>query len=455
MHKKQKLNKDIKTWAADNAADLKAIQSKKSKKSKAQVISGVIFTLAMTALIVTCFLSFGDIQSIGETFARIAEGNNYMYLIFAFLLTLVYFFLWPLSLLSYARALDIKAGTWDIYCIGVSEQFYNDVTPGAAGGQPYQVYALSSIGVDTGKSTGAVLATYVTYLLVTNLYALVALVFFPYYIKGVANGDIKVFGLTISSEAFIWIIAVGYFLNTLNFVIMALLGLSKRVRHWIIKIAMLLGKLKFLGKFINKQIPNFIHYCENTQSAFKEIMGHKKQFWFAFSSRFIAMGAYYAIPYFIMLAVGLPFENAAVAFWAVLFGTSFAITAVCWLPTPGTTGGIEIAFAVVIGSLSYMDNIIQPGYLANNVIDFDAISLMWRMFTFYLIILLSLIFSISFEVRAQRRMRKEMKLLSYEEDKVKNETITIKKIEETQNKPPKEDDNPVETETVINKEDKQ
>src|SRR5574344_1516135 len=106
MRKKQKTNKDIKSWAEDNAADLKAIQSKKSKKSRAQVISGVIFTLAMTALIVSCFLSFGDIKSIGETFARIAEGNNYIYLIFAFLLTLVYFFLWPLSLLSFSRALD-------------------------------------------------------------------------------------------------------------------------------------------------------------------------------------------------------------------------------------------------------------------------------------------------------------------------------------------------------------
>lgn len=410
--------------------DLKDIQSKKSKKSKAQIISGVIFTLAMTALIVSCLLSFGDIKAIGETFASIAKGNNYVYLLLAMLLTLIYFFLWPLSLVFFSRALDIKAGTWDLYCVGVSEQFYNDVTPGAAGGQPYQVYALNSIGVETGKATGAVLATYVTFLLVTNLYAFVALVFFPYYIKGVSTGDVTVFGATVNSTTFIWIVAVGYFLNTLNLVCMILLGFNRKVRGWVVGLGLSLSKIKFLRKILRKTMPAFMHYCKNTQIAFKELMGHKKHFAWAFLTRFVAMGAYYAIPFFILMAVGIPFENAAVAFWAVLFGTSFAITAVCWLPTPGSTGGIEIAFSVVINSLAYMPNIIQEGFLANNTVDFDAVSLMWRMFTFYFIIILSLFFSVAFEVRTQKRFRREMKVLSSRENDLKRETMVLPEIKD-------------------------
>ncbi len=415
----------------ENKAELDAIRKKRGKKSRAQIIMGVIFTIAMTVLVVTMILSFGDIKNIGSTFGRIANDNNWLYLFAAFALLLVYFFLWPKSLVYFSRALGIKANNREIYEIGAIEHFYNDVTPSAAGGQPFQIYALNTIGVDTGKATGAVLMTYLTYLLVTNLYAFVGLAFFPFYLEGVAEGSVKAFQMTVSPELFIWIAVVGYVLNFLNLLFVFLLGKSKTVRWFIIRVCLLLCKLKIGKKFLRPLLPGFVKYCKNTQNAFKEITTHKHHFCKAFFARFLAMGAYYTIPFFLLLAVGLPFENAALGFFVILFGTSFAITAVCWLPTPGTTGGIEIAFSVVLASLIHMKSIV-PGTFDYASFDTDAVTLLWRMFSYYLRIVLSLIISIIFEIRVEKRLHQEKKMLLLEEQK-KMDQVSIRRPEEIEN----------------------
>lgn len=431
----------LEAQASQNRADLQSIKEKKGKNNRTQIIMGVIFTTGMTVLVFLLFFSLDDIAKIGETFSKVAVGNNWLFLLAAFALLLVYFLLWPTSLVQYSRALGIRAKNADIFCVGASEHFYNDVTPSATGGQPFQIYAMKSIGIDTGKATGAVLATYATYLIVTNLYAFAALIFFPYFIKGIESSNVVVLNWRVPSDAFIWIVAVGYAMNALNLLFTVLLGTSTKIRNLIIWAALLLSKLKLCGKLIRKQLPRFIEFCRNSQLAFKEITTHRHHFFKAFLSRFIAMGAYYAIPFFLILAFGLPLENAAVAFFAILFGTSFAITAVCWLPTPGTAGGIEIVFAVVLNSLAYMPNVIKGDFIISSI-SFEAIALMWRLFTYYLIIILSLAVSMTFQIRVQRRLKREKQELQAQEGALEEEVNKL-----SSSAPKEEEPLPVENET--------
>ncbi|MBR3266806.1 MAG: hypothetical protein IKI55_01560, partial [Bacilli bacterium] len=74
------------------------------KKSKKGLISNVIFLILLTALVVTLFLSFGEIQKIGETLAQIATGNNWLWLLAAFGAVIVYFLLWPITLNLFSKA---------------------------------------------------------------------------------------------------------------------------------------------------------------------------------------------------------------------------------------------------------------------------------------------------------------------------------------------------------------
>ena len=280
----------------------------------------------------------------------------------------------------------------DSYLIGCSEHFYNGITPFSAGGQPFQIYSFSKKGVKASKATGIVLANFVVFMMVTNLIALLALIFWNQFTANLNN--ITVSGSTFDANWFIPIAIVGYVINFLVLVFMFALGLSKKIRNGIIGIVKGLCKIKFLGKHFSKFIPALEEYCDNAQIAFKEISKNKKAFILAFISRFFSMVSYYAIPFFILLAVGI--NVTAADFIIVLFGTSFAITAVVFIPTPGGTGGIEYAFALVLASVA-----------SASLGSAQAVSLIWRLVTFYFILILSFIAGLIFEASANKYQKKK------------------------------------------------
>ena len=372
--------------------DLNKNEKIKNPKNKKRTISNIIFLLCLTILVVTLFLSFGELQSIVDTILNIGQSNNWVWLLVAFALALVYFLLWPLSICFFAKSSKAESTFMDSYLIGCSEHFYNGITPFSAGGQPFQIYSFSKKGVKASKATGIVLANFAVFMMVTNLIALLALIFWNQFTANLNN--ITVSGSTFDANWFIPIAIIGYVINFLVLVFMFTLGLSKKIRNGIIGIVKGLCKIKFLGKHFSKFIPALEEYCDNAQIAFKEISKNKKAFILAFISRFFSMVAYYAIPFFILLAVGI--NVTAADFIIVLFGTSFAITAVVFIPTPGGTGGIEYAFALVLASVA-----------SASLGSAQAVSLIWRLVTFYFILILSFIAGLIFEASASKYQKKK------------------------------------------------
>lgn len=372
----------------------------KNPHSKKRLISNLIFLLCLTILVVTLFLSFGELQSIVDTILNIGQSNNWVWLIVAFLLALVYFGLWPLSLCFFAKSSKAESTFMDSYLIGCSEHFYNGITPFSAGGQPFQIYSYSKRGVKVSKATGIVLANFVVFMMVTNIFALLALIFWNQFTANLSS--INVSNTSLDANWFIPIAIVGYVINFLVLIFMFALGLSKTIRNGIIGIVKAICKIKFLGKHLSKFIPSLEEYCDNAQIAFKEISKNKKAFILAFISRFFAMAAYYAIPFFILLSVGI--SVTPLDFIIIFFGTSFAITAVVFIPTPGGTGGIEYAFAIVIASVA-----------SASLGSTQAVSLVWRLVTFYFILIISFIAGLIFEARATKFDKlKEKEEISHE-----------------------------------------
>ena len=366
----------------------KSTKEIKNPKNKKGLISKLIFLACLTILVVTLFLSFGELQSIVDTILNIGKSNNWLWLLLAFGLIIIYFFIWPISLCLFAKSAKAECDMTDTFLIGCSEHFYNGITPFGAGGQPFQIYSYSRTGVSPSKATGIILANFVVFMLVTNIYALVALIFWPYFtsnLSALPNG-----ATSMDANWFIPIAIIGYVMNFLVLVFMFTLGLSKKIRNGIIGLAKAICKIKFIGKHFSKLIPALENYCDNAQTAFKEVAKYKKSFVFAFISRFIAMGIYYSIPFFILLAVGVPITPFD--FLIVFFGTSFAITAVVFIPTPGATGGIELAFSIVLAAMS-------TASLGSS----QAVSLLWRLITFYFILIISFLSGLIFEARVNKK----------------------------------------------------
>ena len=284
--------------------------------------------------------------------------------------------------------------------IGSSEHFYNGITPFATGGQPFQIYSYTKCNATTAQGTGVILANFTTYMLVTNVFALISLFFWNDF-----TANLSAAGEYFNSDLswFKWVAVAGFIINFLVLLFMIALGTSKTIRKGIYGIFHLLCKIKFIGKHLQKRLPMLDEYCNNAQTSFKEIFTHWKTFIACFFIKTITMAIYYIIPFFLMKSMGL--EVGYDQLYLVLFGTAFAITAVVFVPTPGGTGGIDYAFAIVIAST-----------VSSGLAQTQAVSLLWRLLTYYFLMLVSFIFSALLEARITKRLKKEERLLEVKDD---------------------------------------
>lgn len=376
------------------------------KKTKKKLISNLIFLGLMTILVIILLFSLGDIQNISAKFQEITQGSNWIWLLVAFILCLVYFILWPLSQCIYGKALKAEASFLDSYLIGCSEHFYNGITPFAAGGQPFQIYSYTKRNTTTAKATGIVLASFVTFMMVTNAFAIASLIFYPQIEAGLKQMNL---------EWLKYIAIIGFVINFAVLLFMIAMGTSKHLKAFFVKLLTKIANAKMfhkerkhkwsnklfngIGNALVKSLPAFNEYCNNAQIAFKETWTHKLATVSAILIKIIAMACYYAIPFFIAKSVGidLSFDKLIL----VLFATSFAITSVVWMPTPGGTAGIEFAFMIVLAAATG-----QPAS------DAQAVVLIWRMLTFYFLLILSFILNAVFEAKISRSLKKEAKPLS-------------------------------------------
>ncbi len=392
-------NKDIEN-------ELDKLDNPKSKKNKKKLISSIIFCLMVMIVFFSLLFSMSDIEKMYKTLSNIANGTNYVWLIYAVLAALLFFILYPVPLLILSKSFDKNTSTSDAILIGAGEHFFNGVTPFAAGGQPIQIYDFTKKGMKAATATGLVLSNFIIYLVVLNLYEVLALIFYPSFsdaIRSYVMSDPAHFpDPEIAYWVFVSLAIVGYVFNLGFLVFVCCLGLNKGLANCLIKIAKWLCKAKLINKFLGPKIPAFEAYCNNVQTTTKELFKHKKAVLLATLVKLVVYGIYFSLPFFIIKSVMVENSIGIDKFVQSGFATAFASAAVCWVPTPGGTGGIEMAFAIVARAVTGESNI-----------DHVVISLLWRALTYYLMMILSLISVIVFEISYNRKLDKESKKRYY------------------------------------------
>lgn len=388
-------NKDIEN-------ELDKLDNPKSKKNKKKLISSIIFFLMVMIVFFSILFSMSDIKEMYKTLSNIANGTNYVWLIYAVLASLLFFVLYPVPLLILSKSFDKNTSTSDALLIGAGEHFFNGVTPFAAGGQPIQIYDFTKKGMKAATATGLVLSNFIIYLIVLNLYEVLALIFYPSFSDAIMiyamSGDLPIANPKTAYWVFVSLAIVGYIFNLGFLVFICCLGLNKGLANWLIKIAKWLCKAKFINKFLGPKIPSFEAYCNNVQTTTKELFKHKKAVLLATLVKLVVYGIYFSLPFFIIKSVMVENSIGIDKFIQSGFATAFASVAVCWVPTPGGTGGIEMAFAIVARAVTGESNV-----------NYITISLLWRALTYYLMMILSLISVIVFEISYNRKLDKESK----------------------------------------------
>ncbi len=345
-----------------------------------------LFILYITIALLLFFtvLSMNDLPAIGEQLKKV----DFKYVLLAVLMVLLYLATYPLSLciLTKARKCDIKMST--TYTIAMTEHFFNGITPLATGGQPFQAHAFSKSKIKISESTGLLLTNLIIYMFVTTAFSFLGLFFFK----------------TLVSSAEPWwipIIIIGYTLNFLMCLFIVSLGASTKLRNGLVRFIYFLCKFRIF-RWLKPRAESLKAYFEQVQAAFDDLVKKKKYFILATVTKIISFSFLYSSPFFILLSMGVP--ATASHHFLTLAGTSFAVTAVGFVPTPGASGGVEGSAGQVFKSIILF--ISGESIIASLSAVANGVMLIWRLMSYYVVMLISLIFYIILEVYYSKKAKK-------------------------------------------------
>ena len=334
----------------------------KKRKTLRNIILASVITIAILAMVV-CLNDFDD------TLAVLQKANG-TYIWYSIVFVLAYFILYPIPLCMLTKHINKDAKFWRIYIIGTTEHFFNDITPFATGGQPFQAYEMKKTGVPVHQSTGILLMNYIVFMLVTNTFAIISLYFYQRFTANISN-------LT-------WIVIIGFSINFLVLVLFFVMAYSRHFREGsirlILKITRNKKKIKEKGE---KEALKVEEYFASAQDAAQELLKSPFLLISTFLIKAVTMAIYYAIPFFIIMAMVANLspnylDECYQNLFYIMAATSFASTIVVWVPTPGASGGIEFAFQKIFSTVPGITSAIAMSSM-----------LIWRLITYYGVAILS------------------------------------------------------------------
>lgn len=243
-------------------------------------------------------------------------------------------------------------------------QLFNNITPFASGGQPMQAYELTKTGKRVSDSLSAMAIKFIitqTALVITTL---IVVTFEFGFFKSLM-------------QDYIWIAIVGFAVNIVAIILVILAGINKRfITIFTNPIIKFLGKIHIL-KHPDKTIEKLDKSIDNFGKQFKFMKSEKKMVMQMFITSVIQSLAYYSITYMVYRAFG----NSGITFWQIIPTQAFLLLIMTFIPTPGSGLGAEGGFYLLFNS------IFKEGTINMSI-------LFWRMYTFYLPILVGLLFLI-------------------------------------------------------------
>ncbi|MCD6449132.1 MAG: flippase-like domain-containing protein [Thermotogaceae bacterium] len=218
-----------------------------------------------------------------------------------------------------------RVNFWQILYNNIIGYFFTFLTPFAMGGQAFQIYHLSTIGVDSSYATGVMAARILQNSIGNMVIAIIMLnTTLGWLLK---EGHIVIVGISIS-------------LTSSTFLIISMA-----------KPEILSPLIKIIYKIFKKK--KWLHNYENWSRDFRESIEYmwKKNLYIMFIDSFgwFCTIALQLLSLFYILKVAF---HVNINYW-ILFGMINAVNALAYfVPTPGASGGIEATYQYVLSMLT-------------------------------------------------------------------------------------------------------
>lgn len=248
-------------------------------------------------------------------------------------------------------------------------QLFNNITPFSSGGQPMQAYELTKTGKRVSDSLSALAMKFIitqSALVITTF--VVVLFEFDFFAK--------------LMQDFVWVAIIGFVVNIFAIIVVIIAGIKKRAITIITNpVIRFLGKIKIL-KNPENTMQKLDKSIDNFGMQFQFMKSQKKMVLMMFLAAVVQSLAYYSITYMVYRAFG----NFGISFWQIVPVQAFLLLIMTFIPTPGSGLGAEGGFLLLFGS------IFKEGTINMSI-------LFWRMYTFYLPIIVGALFLIPTKIK--------------------------------------------------------
>ncbi len=259
---------------------------------------------------------------------------------------------------------------------GIIGTYYNNVTPFALGGQPFEIYHLSKHGVHGGVASSIPIASFFLNQLAFVILGIVSLFTFNRNLLSAPANIMNAFPAIYNVLAIIGLICC-IFVPLIVIVFSFLPRVGAKLVHLIITIGSKLRVIKNPKETAQKTIKTVVHNAH----CLKKIAASPTVFILIFFISFLENLANASIAFFTLKAFGFNLEMHWFTEWLLVVEICFILFAsITFIPTPGNSGAADLSFYLLF----------EAGLLAG--LAFPAI-LVWRGISFYSTILIGFVFA--------------------------------------------------------------
>ncbi|PNR97729.1 lysylphosphatidylglycerol synthase transmembrane domain-containing protein [Petrotoga olearia] len=317
--------------------------------SRKKIIINLIIALIIGLVINILISFFADFQ---ETLVTLKTVNLFVivevFIVFsmAYLIDLIRLYLVSIS---FHKKIKFKDAIYNT----ISYYFMSNITPMASGGQPYQIYHLTKLGIESTLATNIVMSRLVENLLFSSAMILIFIKRVMSILNRIGTGKyILIIGI---------IAALGF--SALLILIFLNPKLIYKLFNFLLKILPLKDKSKF-----EKRLQKLENWLVELKLSIKALWIEKAHIVAVdfilggFTVFFHSLGLYIAL-------TSITSGNYSILEIFILFIIMNFV--IYYIPTPGSTGGVETLYGIVLASF-------MPGRFVSTTI------LLWRFATYYL-----------------------------------------------------------------------
>ena len=244
-------------------------------------------------------------------------------------------------------------------------QYFNNVTPFASGGQPFQAYYLNKQGMPLGEAMNCLLTKFIVFQFSLVIFSAALLILrLGYFQQKVSN--------------FSFIVLAGFAVNFCVMLFLLSFALwrkgTKKICHFVVKV---LYKIHIVKDY-DAKIAYIDGELDKFNACFKEMSKHVPTLILALVLSFFQQLIHMSVPFMIYKAFGLN----EVDFVTMLAAQSFVSMVSAFVPIPGASGGAEGFFVFFFRQFFKAE-----GQLSVALI-------LWRVITFYFTLIVGAFFTV-------------------------------------------------------------